>query len=127
MENIEEMARAYNERLRGSGDPLVTEAVDILLEQKRILDGICMQRDIRLLSYVASLKEKSLTALEALDGSMKIPSYRLGRGAQGSAARWRDLEIDLFIALDKLQAEGRNVEAIIDNEVRATALFASFR
>lgn len=127
MENIEEMARAYNERLRGGGDALVTEAVDILLEQKRILDGLSMQRDVRLLSYVASLKEKSLEALETLDGSLKIPSYRLGRGAQGGVGRWRDLEIDLFITLDKLQAEGRNVAAVIDNEVRATALFASFR
>ena len=72
---MEDLARAYNEKLRGVKDPAAATAATVAEEQLAILETLNPMRK-RLLSYLRSLKNTSFAALSALAGTRRIPSYR---------------------------------------------------
>lgn len=124
---MEELARAYNEKLRGVKDPAALTAATVAEEQLAILETLNPVRK-RLLSYLRSLKHASFTALTALAGTRRIPSYR-SLQPQGGSNRLIDLEIELFIALDTLRADSDNAEydKLLVLETRFSALLGSLR
>ena len=124
---MEELARAYNEKLRGVKDPAALTAATVAEEQLAILETLNPVRK-RLLSYLRSLKHASFAALTALAGTRRIPSYR-SLQPQGGSNRLIDLEIELFIALDTLRADSDNAEydKLLALETRFSALLGSLR
>lgn len=124
---MEELARAYNEKLRGVKDPAALTAATVAEEQLAILETLNPVRK-RLLSYLRSLKHASFAALTALAGTRRIPSYR-SLQPQGGLNRLIDLEIELFIALDTLRADSDNAEydKLLVLETRFSALLGSLR
>lgn len=124
---METLAKAYNEKLRGSGDPAVTAAAAIAEEQLLILETLNPARR-KLVSYLRSLKQSVYSALSALAGAGKIPSYRSWQ-PQGGLGRILELEIELFVALDTLRADTGNVDydKLISTETRFTALLGNLR
>lgn len=124
---MEELARAYNEKLRGVKDPAALTAATVAEEQLAILETLNPVRK-RLLSYLRSLKHASFAALTALAGTRRIPSYR-SLQPQGGSNRLIDLEIELFIALDTLRADSDNAEydKLLVLETRFSALLGSLR
>ena len=124
---MEELARAYNEKLRGVKDPAALTAATVAEEQLAILETLNPVRK-RLLSYLRSLKHASFAALTALAGTRRIPSYR-SLQPQGGLNRLIDLEIELFIALDTLRADSDNAEydKLLALETRFSALLGSLR
>lgn len=124
---MEDLARAYNEKLRGVKDPAALTAATVAEEQLAILETLNPVRK-RLLSYLRSLKHASFAALTALAGTRRIPSYR-SLQPQGGLNRLIDLEIELFIALDTLRADSDNAEydKLLVLETRFSALLGSLR
>ena len=124
---MEDLARAYNEKLRGAKDPAAATAATVAEEQLAILETLNPMRK-RLLSYLRSLKNTSFAALSALAGTRRIPSYR-SLQPQGGSNRLIDLEIELFIALDTLRADSDNAEydKLLVLETRFSALLGSLR
>lgn len=124
---METLAKAYNEKLRGSGDPAVTAAAAIAEEQLLILETLNPARR-KLVSYLRSLKQSVYSALSALAGAGKIPSYRSWQ-PQGGLGRILELEIELFVALDTLRADTGNADydKLISTETRFTALLGNLR
>ena len=124
---MEDLARAYNEKLKGAKDPAAATAATVAEEQLAILETLNPMRK-RLLSYLRSLKNTSFAALSALAGTRRIPSYR-SLQPQGGFNRLIDLEIELFIALDTLRADSDNAEydKLLALETRFSALLGSLR
>lgn len=124
---MEELARAYNEKLRGVKDPAALTAATVAEEQLAILETLNPVRK-RLLSYLRSLKHASFAALTALAGTRRIPSYR-SLQPQGGFNRLIDLEIELFIALDTLRADSNDGEydRLVALETRFSALLGNLR
>lgn len=124
---MEELARAYNEKLRGVKDPAALTAATVAEEQLAILETLNPVRK-RLLSYLRSLKHASFAALTALAGTRRIPSYR-SLQPQGGSNRLIDLEIELFIALDTLRADSNDGEydRLVALETRFSALLGNLR
>lgn len=124
---MEDLARAYNEKLRGVKDPAAATAATVAEEQLAILETLNPMRK-RLLSYLRSLKNTSFAALSALAGTRRIPSYR-SLQPQGGFNRLIDLEIELFIALDTLRADSEEAEydKLIALETRFSALLGNLR
>lgn len=124
---MEDLARAYNEKLRGVKDPAAATAATVAEEQLAILETLNPMRK-RLLSYLRSLKNTSFAALSALAGTRRIPSYR-SLQPQGGFNRLIDLEIELFIALDTLRADSNEAEydKLIALETRFSALLGNLR
>ena len=103
---MEKMARAYNERLRGTPNPEYSEARRIAEEQTGILEKMAASgRSVAV--YLKSLKSVTLAELNALEGT-----------------RLSELEIELFIALDTLINEGKNLTQTVERETRFTAFLA---
>ena len=141
---MEDLARAYNEKLRGVKDPAAAEAATMAEEQLAILETLNPMRKRllsylrslknasfvrkRLLSYLRSLKNASFAALSALAGTRRIPSYR-SLQPQGGFNRLIDLEIELFIALDTLRADSNDGEydRLVALETRFSALLGNLR
>ena len=124
---MEDLARAYNEKLKGAKDPAAATAATVAEEQLAILETLNPMRK-RLLSYLRSLKNTSFAALSALAGTRRIPSYR-SLQPQGGFNRLIDLEIELFIALDTLRADSEEAEydKLIALETRFSALLGNLR
>ena len=124
---MEDLARAYNEKLKGAKDPAAATAATVAEEQLAILETLNPMRK-RLLSYLLSLKNTSFAALSALAGTRRIPSYR-SLQPQGGFNRLIDLEIELFIALDTLRADSNEAEydKLIALETRFSALLGNLR
>ena len=124
---MEDLARAYNEKLRGAKDPAAATAATVAEEQLAILETLNPMRK-RLLSYLRSLKNTSFAALSALAGTRRIPSYR-SLQPQGGFNRLIDLEIELFIALDTLRVDSEEAEydKLIALETRFSALLGNLR
>ena len=124
---MEDLARAYNEKLRGVKDPAAAEAATMAEEQLAILETLNPMRK-RLLSYLRSLKNASFAALSALAGTRRIPSYR-SLQPHGGFNRLIDLEIELFIALDTLRADSNDGEydRLVALETRFSALLGNLR
>lgn len=124
---MEDLARAYNEKLKGAKDPAAATAATVAEEQLAILETLNPMRK-RLLSYLRSLKNTSFAALSALAGTRRIPSYR-SLQPQGGLNRLIDLEIELFIALDTLRADSEEAEydKLIALETRFSALLGNLR
>lgn len=124
---MEDLARAYNEKLRGVKDPAAATAATVAEEQLAILETLNPVRK-RLLSYLRSLKNTTFAALSALAGTRRIPSYR-SLQPQGGFNRLIDLEIELFIALDTLRADSEEAEydKLIALETRFSALLGNLR
>lgn len=124
---MEDLARAYNEKLRGVKDPAAATAATVAEEQLAILETLNPVRK-RLLSYLRSLKNTTFAALSALAGTRRIPSYR-SLQPHGGFNRLIDLEIELFIALDTLRADSDEAEydKLIALETRFSALLGNLR
>lgn len=124
---MEDLARAYNEKLKGAKDPAAATAATVAEEQLAILETLNPMRK-RLLSYLRSLKNTSFAALSALAGTRRIPSYR-SLQPQGGFNRLIDLEIELFIALDTLRVDSEEAEydKLIALETRFSALLGNLR
>lgn len=124
---MEDLARAYNEKLRGVKDPAAATAATVAEEQLAILETLNPVRK-RLLSYLRSLKNTTFAALSALAGTRRIPSYR-SLQPQGGFNRLIDLEIELFIALDTLRVDSEEAEydKLIALETRFSALLGNLR
>lgn len=117
---MEKLARAYNERLRGAESPEYTEARRIAEEQTGILDRMSM-RPVPL--YLKSLKSATLSELKALEGAKSVPTNKAHSGT-GGFNRLTELQIELFIALDTLEAEGKDMREIVLRETRFAAFLA---
>lgn len=126
---MENLARAYNERLRGSANPEVTAATDNLRQQIALLTSSSYARR-KPVAYAIALKENSVRTLSGIDSEKKVPTYRFYEGCPGSAnvlGRINDLEVELFILLDTLLTDGADVQSAINSETRATALLGNIR
>lgn len=126
---MENLARAYNQRLRGSQNPEITASIDNLRQQISLLSGSPYARR-KAVAYAIALKESSVRMLRNLDSDKTVTSYRFYEGCSGGSgvlARVNDLEVELFILLDTLISDDTDVSAVIDTEVRATALLGNIR
>lgn len=119
---MEKMARAYNERLRGTPNPEYSEARRIAEEQMGILEKMAASgRSVAI--YLKSLKSVTLSELNALEGKKSVPTNKVS-SASGGLTRLSELEIELFIALDTLINEGKALSQAIERETRFTAFLA---
>lgn len=114
-----ELARAYNARLRGN-NAKAQQAISIIEMQENILQ----RARGRVASYVLSLKSGSKRDLEKLDDAQKIPSITSSVTRGYSFNRLIELQIELFVVLDELKADGYDVEGAIASETRASIFMA---
>ncbi len=116
---MENLARAYNEKLNGVAHPEYSEALNIAEEQLGILDRMS-QTPGPLLRYLKSLKSTVIGELKNLEGKRSVPTNK-SPGGRGGTERLINTEIDLFIALDTLAANGKDVTSLLNTETRFTA------
>lgn len=116
---MENLARAYNEKLAGTARPEYSDALHIAEEQSGILERMS-QAPGPLLRYLKSLKNAVANDLKNLEGKRSVPTNK-SPGGRGGVERLTNLEIDLFIALDTLRADGKDVDSLINTETRFAA------
>lgn len=130
---MERMAREYNRELRsasGGNQGLLNESIDIVERQLDLINALlgCTRQPNRALSYLESLKRTSLRMLYMLLGNSDVPAYReRPRGQTNIFNRLVDLQIELFINLDRLKENGAAVNDIIDLETRALGILGVIR
>lgn len=118
---IEKLARAYNEKLRGTACPEYSDARYLAEEQLGILER--MNSPAPIIRYLKSLKRAVVDELRSPEGR-NIPTDKLPSG-RGGVERLLNLEIELFIALDTLAASGRDVSLPLALETRFTAFLGA--
>lgn len=122
---MENLARAYNARLnhtRAAEDPMLDEARDIVERQLMVIDQMILtaRQGCRTLSYVKSLKQLSERRLTALGAGGKVPTYSFAAAERcATNSSLIDMQIELFITLDRLKENGIAVDEVILNETRA--------
>ncbi|MFA5449154.1 MAG: hypothetical protein WC292_01780 [Clostridia bacterium] len=131
---MEKMARDYNRELRmgvaGTSESLLRDCLDIVERQLDLIIAWlqCGRLCNRALSYLESLKRTSLRELNALLGNNDVPAYRERRRSETNMFnRLVDLQIELFIALDRLKESGAEVDDILEIETRALGIMGVIR
>ena len=111
---IESLARAYNQKLKGSVDPVKEAVVDLINEQIYLLSRL---KGCKLVSYLISLKEctKGLIIGEEKPSPRVLPR-------EGGIGKILSLELELFALLDG--ESGEPYSKILDYENRFIALLA---
>ena len=122
---MENLARAYQTRLnhtRAAEDPLLDEARDIVERQLMVIDQMILttRQGSRSLSYLKSLKQLSERRLTALGAGGKVPTYSFAAAERcATYTSLIDMQIELFITLDRLKENGIAVDEVTMNETRA--------
>lgn len=131
---METLARAYSARLQNAAsgvNPLLDEAKDIAERQIYYIDQLLagVRQTNRALAYTKSLKQATLRELAALGAGGKVPTYSLPvhDKCRSSFNMLVDLQIDLFITLDRLKEDGIAIENILANELRALGFLGVLR
>ncbi len=137
-DTVERMAREYNRsladynRISDSAANLIEKIILLIENQLDIIDCLlcCPQsRHCRkILNYLKNLKKASIIALNRLlNRGEYIPLYRNPdriRDCQNAFHRLVDIQIDIFILLDRLSLIKENLTNILILETRAMALIA---
>lgn len=134
---VEQMAREYSRSLGTSaagGDAGVFEQA-IILEEEQLdllndLNARSSNRLNRTAGYLKNLVYRSLSAISRLNGtSSYIPSVRSSPSVcqtAAAAARLMNLQLDIFILLDRLSLPYADRAELLALENRKAALLASF-
>lgn len=134
--NMEMLAKEYNKVLNeynnsNADDSSLLERVMILLETQieiiEINSRCCCNRINKTLSYIKNLTYRSIVKVnEMLSSSAYIPTFRNSLvNVNGSISRLLEIQIDIFILLDKLQAEYLSRAELLQWENRKTAFLSS--
>lgn len=131
---MENLARAYNARMQSAAsgvNPLLDEAREIIERQITYIDQVLasVRQTNRALAYIKSLKQASLRELATLGAGGRVPTYSLPiqDKCRGNFNALVDLQIDLFITLDRLKEDGVAVDSVIANETRALGFLGVLR
>lgn len=135
--NMEMLAKEYNKVLSeyvnttSTDDNSILERVMILLEDQAEIIEInsrCGTNRInRTLAYIKNLTYRSIVKVnQMLNNSAYIPSFHTNQGNVNSMVnRLLELQIDIFVLLDKLQGDYAFRAELLQWENRKTAFLAS--
>lgn len=135
--NMEMLAKEYNKVLSEyvnnatTDDKSILERVMILLEDQAEIIEInsrsCSNRINKTLSYIKNLTYRSIVKVnQMLGNSAYIPSFHTNQGSVNAmVGRLLEIQIDIFVLLDKLQSEYTTRAELLQWENRKTAFLAS--
>ena len=124
---MERMAREYRATLGAAANSSAARDAAYLVERQiEWIDAARMRQGqaTRTLSYLKALKNKTLAALRALIREQSVPDFKAG-GCRVQGNLYRKLvesQIELFVLLDRMGAEGTDVAELLDTETRALGI-----
>ena len=124
------MAREYNEVLRvGGGANYLRDAIELAERQLALLSLFPRHnKGNHALSYLESLKKKSLAELKSLLGEKEIPSCHERVLCAGNPyTAFVNAQAELFIRLDYIKEYGSDVSAIVETEHRVLGFLGTIR
>ncbi len=137
IESVEKMAREYSQSLANynisdSSSNLIERIIVIVENQLEIINYlVCVVQSrpsSKILNYLKTLKTTSVMALNKLANKGDyVPAFRNSErtiGYQASYARLVNMQIDIFVLLDKLAQEKNNITDVLILENRAMGIIS---